>query len=148
MFIVPLIVAFMGCLLIRGMIKQIEIPENQRIGLDLNGAVLAICGISSLSFGLIFSAEFSWLALQVWLPIALGLLLLIGFIHIEKNTSFPILPIGFILNSTRAIGLVGILLAATGMGLITFLLSLYLQQYRGWSPFDTSMAFIPYVIGL
>ncbi|CDG22361.1 putative transmembrane efflux protein [Xenorhabdus poinarii G6] len=148
MFIVPVIVSVFGLLLVRGMMKPLPVSNNDSPGLDLSGALLATCGISLFSFGLIMSGEYSWLAVPVYLPVAVGLLLIFTFMIVERHVISPLLPPGFIRNPTRMTGLIGILLAAAGMGLITFLLSLYLQQFRGWSSFATSMAFIPYTVGL
>ncbi|WP_459782794.1 hypothetical protein, partial [Photobacterium sp. R1] len=48
----------------------------------------------------------------------------------------------------RIVGLVGILLAAASMGLVTFLLSLFLQIQQGWTPLETAGAFVPYTLTL
>ncbi|KEY56656.1 MFS transporter [Serratia sp. DD3] len=148
MFIVPVVVSLSGLLLVRRMMKPLPLGDNDSPGLDLSGALLATSGISLFSFGLIMSGEYSWLTAPVYLPVAAGLLLIFTFLLVERHVSSPLLPPGFILNPMRMTGLIGILLAAAGMGLITFLLSLYLQQFRGWSSFATSMAFIPYTVGL
>ncbi len=148
MFIAPVLVAFVGLILVRRMMKPADLDDIPTPGLDLSGALLATCGISLFSFGLIMSGEYSWLTNQVSIPIMVGILLIGVFLIVERRVTSPLLPPGFICDPRRATGLIGILLAAAGMGLITFLLSLYLQQFRGWSPFATSMAFVPYTIGL
>ncbi|MGS0628375.1 MULTISPECIES: MFS transporter [Photorhabdus] len=148
MFIVPVLVAFIGLILVRKMMKPTSLSSTDSPDLDLLGALLATSGISIFSFGLIMSGEYSWLTPQVSVPIIVGVLLIISFLIAEKRVTSPLLPLSFIRDPMRITGLVGILMAAAGMGLITFLLSLYLQQFRGWSSFATSMAFIPYTLGL
>ncbi len=148
MFLIPVLVAFIGVFLVRWMMPAIKnsIPHPQ--GLDRTGAILATLGIVIGSYGLIMSGEYPWMSGHVLIPFITGILLLSVFSKIEKNVPFPLLPPNFIRQPTRLIGLAGILLAAAGMGLITLLLSLYLQQFRGWSSFSTSMAFVPYTLGL
>ncbi|WP_246103935.1 MFS transporter [Yersinia ruckeri] len=148
MFIIPVVVAFVGLVIVRKVMVATEEKTSAQPGLDLGGALLASSGISLFSFGLIFSGEYPWSAPIVWGSVMVGLLLFVAFLSVEKRVSFPLLPPRFIHNPARAIGLAGILLAAAGMGLITFLLSLYLQQFQGWPPLATSMAFIPYTLGL
>ncbi len=147
MFIIPVVVAFTGMYMVRRMMVLTD-KISSRPGIDPVGALLATSGISLFSFGLIFSGEYPWSMPLVWGTVSTGVILFIAFLFLEKKVAAPLLPPDFILNPTRAVGLVGILLAAAGMGLITFLLSLYLQQIRGWTPMATSMAFIPYTAGL
>ncbi|MCT8346999.1 MFS transporter [Photorhabdus temperata] len=149
MFIVPIVVAFLGVILVHKLIPASKfVIQETRPGLDLIGAILATLGISIGSYGLIMSIEHPWSSLLVMAPLIVGGLAIIVFFFVEKYVMHPLLPPGFILNPERLVGLVGMLLAAAGMGLITFLLSLYLQQIRGWSTFETSAAFIPYTLAL
>ncbi|MEN4807107.1 MFS transporter [Pantoea agglomerans] len=148
MFLIPVLVAFLGMFLIRRMMPPVEKGATISKELDRKGAILATLGISTGSYGLIMSGEYPWLSSHVLVPFITGLLLIIIFFKVEVKVKSPLLPPDFIRQPTRLIGLAGILLAAAGMGLITLLLSLYLQQLRGWSSFTTSMAFIPYTFGL
>lgn len=148
MFSIPVMIAFLGLLLVRWMMPPLQhsIPDKQ--GLDRRGALLATLGTAIGSYGLIMSGEHPWMSVHVLVPFITGVVLISMFSKVEKRVSSPLLPPGFIHQPTRMLGLAGILLAAAGMGLITLLLSLYLQQFRGWSSFSTSMAFVPYTLGL
>lgn len=46
------------------------------------------------------------------------------------------------------IGLGGMLLAAAGSLLIEFVLLIYLQEVRGWTPFQTAASFVPFAVAL
>ncbi|WP_083615872.1 MFS transporter [Pantoea sp. 1.19] len=147
MFIVPVAVALLGLWMVHKPLRDLK-TSPAPAPLDIPGALLATLGIMLLSFGLIASGEAAWSAPVVYAPVLAGTLCLMLFFVYECRVAHPLLPVDFLFDLTRGAGLVGILLAAAGMGLITFLLSLYLQQIRGWSPLATSLAFIPYTVAL
>ncbi|WP_455817176.1 MFS transporter [Pseudomonas cerasi] len=148
MFSIPVLIAFLGLLLVRWMMPPLQHNTPHVKGLDRRGALLATLGIAIGSYGLIMSGEHPWMSAYVLLPFITGVVLIAIFSKVEKLVASPLLPPGFIHQPSRIMGLAGILLAAAGMGLITLLLSLYLQQFRGWPSFSTSMAFVPYTLGL
>ncbi|WP_171163495.1 MFS transporter [Streptomyces sp. I05A-00742] len=123
-------------------------PSSARPGLDPAGAVLATLGISIGSYGLILSGDHPWASAEVLVPLAVGAALLVAFAAVERRVRGPLLPPGFTLEPRRFTGLAGILLAAAGTGLVTFVLSLYLQQQRDWSPLATAGAFVPFTVAL
>ncbi|UTH76630.1 MFS transporter [Chromobacterium sp. IIBBL 290-4] len=116
--------------------------------LDLGGAALATAGISLASYGLILSGEAGWQSPGVLSPLLAGGAFLFCFFQLERRIASPLLPPGFLAEPGRLAGLIGILLAAASMGLVTFLLSLYLQQIKGWTPLWTAWGFIPYLAAL
>lgn len=58
----------------------------------------------------------------------------------------PLLPPEFITEPRRITGLAGMFLAAAGSMLIEYVLTLYLQQVRGWSSLATAVSFLPFAI--
>lgn len=81
-------------------------------------------------------------------PLTAGAVLLSAFLAVERRVRRPLLPPGFLRRPSRALGLTGILLASAGTGVVTFLLSLYLQQQHHWTPLATAGAFIPFTVVL
>ncbi len=150
MFAVPVLVSVLGLAAARWLLPLGPAvgASPDRPGLDPVGAVLATLGISVSSYGLIASGDYGWGSAVVLVPLAVGVLLLGAFFLVERRVRQPLLPPGFVLESRRLVGLVGILLAAAGVGLVTFLLSLYLQQQRDWSSLATAGAFVPFTIAL
>jgi MFS family permease len=149
MFLVPVLVSCITLLLMSRLLpKDHDISLTNRPGQDVWGGILATLGISIASYGLIFSSSYGWSSPAVQLPLLLGSALLVAFSLVERRVKAPLLPPGFILESRRLAGLIGILLAAASMGLVTFLLSLYLQQEKGWSPLETALGFLPYMTTL
>lgn len=150
MFAVPVLVALMTLACARRLFPEgATTASRSRPGLDPFGAVLATLGISLGSYGLIASGDYSWRSGAVLVPLVSGVALLAAFARIERRVSDPLLPPGFILDRCRIIGLLGMLLAAAGAGgLISFVLSLYLQQIREWSSLATAAAFVPFAVVL
>lgn len=149
MFAVPVLVALAGLASTRG-----PLPADRadgaagRPGLDPAGALLATAGIVLASTGLIASGEHPWSSAAVWGPLAAGAALLAAFLGVERIVRDPLLPPGFLASGCRGAGLLGMLLAAAGSALIEFVLSLYLQGARAWTPLATALAFLPFAMAL
>ncbi|ANZ13537.1 MFS transporter [Streptomyces noursei] len=149
MFAVPVLVAALALAVTRHLLPDGPATESQaRPGLDPAGAVLATLGISLASYGLIVSEDRPWGSATVLVPLAIGAVLLGAFLALERRVRHPLLPPGFIRTPHRIVGLAGVMLAAAGIGLVTVLLALYLQQIRSWSPLATAGAFLPFTVAL
>ncbi|MET9618259.1 MFS transporter [Kitasatospora indigofera] len=123
-------------------------PSAGRPALDLPGAVLATAGITLAGYGLVLGEARPWssptvLGALVGAATLLGVLLLV-----ERRVRDPLLPPGFLLHRRRAPALTAIGLTAAGTSTTFVLLSLHLQQQRGWSPPATSGAFLPFAAAL
>ncbi|MFJ8623990.1 MFS transporter [Kitasatospora sp. NPDC093550] len=117
---------------------------GRRPALDLRGAVLATAGVCALSYALVGSAERGWSSPEVYGPLLAGTALLVAFAAAERRTADPLLPPGFLADRRRGTALAAVMATAAGTALTFVLLSLYLQQLRGWSAAATSAAFLPY----
>lgn len=149
MFAVPILVSALGLGASVGLLPTDRPLETAgRPSLDPLGAMLATGGIGLASFGLIAGHDTSWGSPVVVTPLAVGMALLVGFVIAEHRAHDPLLPPAFLLDPVRIIGLAGMLLAAAASLLIEFVLLTYLQQIRGWTPFETAAAFLPFALAL
>ncbi|MEU6166507.1 MFS transporter [Streptomyces tanashiensis] len=123
-------------------------PPGRDRALDLPGALLATAGITLASYGLVLTDAHPWASAPVLVPLLAGLVLLAAFGAVERRTADPLLPPGFLRDGRRALGLAAIGLTAAGTATVFVLLSLALQQQRGWSALLTSAAFVPFAIAL
>lgn len=146
MFAVPLAVAAFGLAALPRLLPETTAggPGGLAPRLDLGGAVFATLGISSASYGLTASNDHAWSATSVWLPLAIGVALLTCFVMVERRVHDPLLPLGFLAQPCRVVGLVGMLVAAAGSLLLEYVLSLYLQQVHGWSGLGVAAGFLPF----
>ncbi|MCX5214195.1 MFS transporter [Kitasatospora sp. NBC_00240] len=119
-----------------------------RPALDLPGAVLATAGITLAGYGLVLTEDRPWSSPAVVGALVGAATLLGAFLLVELRVRDPLLPPGFLLHRRRAPALTAIGLTAAGTSTTFVLLSLHLQQQRGWSPLATSGAFLPFAVAL
>jgi DHA2 family methylenomycin A resistance protein-like MFS transporter len=118
-------------------------PRHTGRGIDLPGQLLGILALGGLTIALIEGHELGWQH-----PLVLGgfvLALVAGgfFILVEARSANPMLPLSLFANRTVAAGsLVGLLNNFGYYGLL-FILSLFFQSAKGYSPLMTGLAFLP-----
>lgn len=103
-------------------------PARRRI--DWAGAVLATAGLAALIYGL---ERARW-------AVAAGAALLALFVLAERRAAAPLVPLPFL--GRRVLPLATVLTCAAAMTTAFFLVSLYLQQVRGFSALRTSAVFL------
>jgi EmrB/QacA subfamily drug resistance transporter len=113
--------------------------------MDWPGAVLACAGLFGIVFGFSHAETAGWTATLTIASLALGLLLLAGFVMAERRSSHPLLPLHVILDRTRggsyvAVGISGIAIFGTFL-----FLTYYLQVIKGESPLATGLLFLPMI---
>ncbi|MFI9207257.1 MFS transporter [Streptomyces sp. NPDC053253] len=145
-FAVPVAVTLAALLLAPRLLPAT--PPGTDRSLDLPGALLATAGITLASFGLVLTDAHSWGSAPVLVPLLTGLALLAAFAVVERRTADPLLPPDFLRDGRRALGLAAIGLTAAGTATVFILLSLALQEGRGWSALLTSAAFVPFAVAL
>ncbi|MEU6976274.1 MFS transporter [Streptomyces sp. NPDC046371] len=123
-------------------------PTRPARGLDLPGALLATTGITLASYGLVLTDARPWGSADVLVPLLGGLALLAGFALVERRAADPLLPPAFLRDRRRGLGLAAVALTASGTAGVFVLLSLALQEGRGWSALRTSGAFVPFAVAL
>ncbi|MCG7505230.1 MFS transporter [Mesorhizobium retamae] len=149
MFAVPILVALVA-LISTSVLLPRHGDENlaARPRLDPLGALLATAGIVLGSYGLIMTGDHPWASAPVLAPLTISAILLAVFFAVEGKMRDPMLPPAFLADPCRITGLLGMMLAAVGSIAIEYILSLYLQQVRGWSPLTTTLAFLPFAVTL
>ncbi|EHR53093.1 sugar phosphate permease [Saccharomonospora marina XMU15] len=111
----------------------------RRTSLDLPGAATVTAGLAVAIYGLGIGSI-------GWTVAGVGLLG--AFALIEARSTSPLLPLSFLLAPSRAVALAAIAVTAAGMSAAHFILALYLQQVRGYSPAATSAMFLLPVVAL
>ncbi|MFL9865558.1 MFS transporter [Paraburkholderia fungorum] len=112
-------------------------------GIDLSGQALAIVALTAF-----VAAVIEWRPLGLSHPLVAGgfILALIAtgaFIAVESRVAAPMLPLSLFSKRTfNAAVLFGICVNLTYYGMV-FVLSLYLQRVRGYTPLQAGLAFLP-----
>jgi DHA2 family methylenomycin A resistance protein-like MFS transporter len=120
-----------------------ERPQASPRGIDLGGQCLAIVALTAF-----VAAVIEWRPLGLGDPLVAGgfvlaLLAAGAFIAVEARVASPMLPLPLFKNRTfSAAVLFGICVNLTYYGMV-FVLSLYLQRARGYTPLQAGLAFLP-----
>src|SRR6266702_4186402 len=120
-----------------------ETPRLAQREIDLPGQIAAITALGALAGALIEGGALGWSHPLVILGFAAAAVIGLLFVWREARAPQPMLPLSLFSNRMFALtALAGLLFNIAFYGLI-FVLSLYFQQVRGWSPFATGLAFVP-----
>ncbi|HEY2390559.1 MAG TPA: MFS transporter [Candidatus Angelobacter sp.] len=128
------------------------VPSDSRTGdsdakasrqLDLSGQILAVLALTGIVGAIIEGGHRNLTHPIVVAGFLLGAVAAAIFIRVERRAASPMLPLQFFsLPGFSAAVVFGILVNLTYYGVI-FVLSLYLQQARGYSALRTGIAFLP-----
>lgn len=105
-------------------------PEH-RPRLDVPGAVTVTLGLLALVYGATTSPPL----------LALGVVLLVAFVVIERRGRTPLVPISVLARRAVGVGNAAGLLAFLTETSLVFLLTLYLQDVLGFSPLGAGLSF-------
>jgi EmrB/QacA subfamily drug resistance transporter len=123
------------------------VPQGRRTGerkhVDVAGAALCAIGLAGMTFGLIEQPLRGWDDPAVFLSLAIGALLFASFLAWERRAPAPMLPLGLFKRRNFTIGNVETFSMYGGLGVVFFLLVLYLQEVAGYSALEAGTATLP-----
>lgn len=139
-FFAPVIVGVLLWLAGRALIRADQIPAGPRTGFDFGGAVTLTSAMVTLIYGIVALGEDRNATTGI-AAFAAAAVLLAAFVAIERRVADPLLRLGVLAE--------GLLLRASLAGLLfmgsffafQFVITLYLQDFRGWSPLATGLTF-------
>jgi EmrB/QacA subfamily drug resistance transporter len=137
---VPIVVVTM-LLTLRVVPAGRERPADARV--DVVGALLCALGLAGITFGLIEQPLRGFGDPAVFLPLTLGAALFAGFIAWEARTAHPMLPLGLFRRRNFAAGNVETFAMYGGLGVLFFMLVLFLQQVAGYSALAAGSTSLP-----
>lgn len=127
-------------LIVRGVPASADTPMGRRI--DVLGAALGAGALAGPVFALTEQPTHGWDGV-VLAPLALGVLAAIAFIAHEARTRAPMLPLNLFGHRNFAVGNIATLTMYAGLGGLTFILPLFLQQTGGYSAVAAGVALLP-----
>jgi EmrB/QacA subfamily drug resistance transporter len=107
--------------------------------LDLRGLLLASTGLFGIVYGLVQSQSKGWTSPQIVVSLAVGAMLVLGFIAYELRTSEPMLPMRFFTNRSFAVTNAVSLAMYFGMFGSIFFLSQFLQNVLHNTPLQAGV---------
>ncbi len=116
--------------------------------LDVLGTLLASAGLFFVVYGLSHAVNVGWANPATWGALALGTLLLVGFVLWQGRAARPLLPLHIFASRGRDGSLVALLLTSMGAYAVFLLLAYYLEESLGFSALHAGVAFLPLVAAL
>ncbi len=120
-----------------------HVPLQNRPRLDVRGAVVASTGLFALVFGLSRAEIDGWGDPLTITCLAASALLLTSFVFLQRRTPQPLLPMRVVADRDRGASFLAIGTASAGLFGLFLFLTYYLQLTKGFSAFETGLAFLP-----
>ncbi|MEI8057662.1 MAG: MFS transporter [Actinomycetes bacterium] len=128
-----------------GILAIVPETKNENFArLDPIGLVLSITGLLALVYGI---QEAGWGEPRVYAWMALGVVILVGFVIFESRTSHPSLDLSLFSIRSFSVPLTGVSLAFAAMQGSLLFLAFYYQLVRGWSPLQSGLLTLPFAVG-
>jgi EmrB/QacA subfamily drug resistance transporter len=121
-------------------------PGRKGVRVDYAGAALCAVGLGLLVAGFIEQPRRGWGDPVVVLAIVLGAAFLVAFVAYEARASQPMLPLRLFSRRNFSVTNLETFAVYGGLAAWSFLLSLFLQQLAGWTPFQAGLATVPVTI--
>ena len=119
-----------------------------RRGVDILGSILVSAAVMVGVYAIVTAAEMGWTSVHTLGFGAAAIALLATFFVVEARITNPILPLRILRLRSLTVASVARGLVATGMFTTFFLGALYLQHIKGYSAFNTGLAFLPSTLTL
>jgi EmrB/QacA subfamily drug resistance transporter len=117
--------------------------ENTDAPLDTFGVALGPVAFAALTYGISQSTAAGWTGTSTLVGITIGVLALAGFIVRELTTPFPLIELRVFKSSDFRLAIATQWLMIAGLFGTFFLIPVFLQQVRSYSPFETGLILLP-----
>jgi EmrB/QacA subfamily drug resistance transporter len=119
-----------------------------RRSLDLGGAIAVTAGMTTLVYTVVKAPEYGWGSVETHGLLGAVLVLIGAFAILERRSSSPLIPGGYLRR--RAALVPNVLQLLLGVSAIStlFLLTLYTQQVLGYTPLEAGVAYLPLAGGV
>ena len=127
-------------LIVRGVPASADTPMGGRV--DVLGAALGAAALAGPVFALTEQPVRGWDTV-VLAPLVVGVLAAVAFVLHEARSRAPMLPLNLFEHRNFSVGNVATLTIYAGLGGMTFILPLFLQQTGGYSAVAAGLALLP-----
>jgi len=129
------------------LLGRLHLPAHQRTTrVDWWSGVLCAIGLGGLVFALIEQERMGWSAAAIWIPGALGILLLVVFLLRQRSSDTALMPLSLFTVRNFAWGNLATLFIYAALSLNGFVIGVYLQQGPGLSATAAGLASLPITI--
>jgi EmrB/QacA subfamily drug resistance transporter len=142
-FFVPVVVSAIVLAAATRLVPTSKAPELHARSFDVPGAVGMTAAMLLLVYTLVEASSVGWGSARTLVSFVASGLLIAAFVAWEQRTRLPLVRLGILRSGplVRA-NLAAMALFGSWVG-FQFILTLYLQQLRGWSSLETGLAIFP-----
>lgn len=141
-------IAFAVAAFIVGVVAIAPTLRERGVKLDVPGAIFATLGFFALVFGFANAEEHGFGAISTWGFLALGVVLLVVFVLLQRRGKSPLLPLHIVVHRDRGASMLAIFVAGAVIFGVNLYLVYYLQIVLGFSPLQTGLAVLPLCLGI
>lgn len=141
-------IAFAVAAFIVGVVAIAPTLRERGVKLDVPGAIFATLGFFALVFGFANAEEHGFGAISTWDFLALGVVLLVVFVLLQRRGKSPLLPLHIVVHRDRGASMLAIFVAGAVIFGVNLYLVYYLQIVLGFSPLQTGLAVLPLCLGI
>lgn len=118
-------------------------PNPHRASLDVAGAILLTATLVMLVYTMEIVPSVGFASPEVWVRLAIAILLFVVFFFVERGAREPILPPHLLRYPDMISGALVVMLQPMSYGMVIVFGSIYLQRVAGYTPLLAGLAFIP-----
>jgi EmrB/QacA subfamily drug resistance transporter len=142
-FFLPTAVALVALLAALRLVPADASVPSIRRGFDLPGAVAMTGAMLLLVFTLVEAPQVGWGSARTLLSFVGAAGILAAFVVQERRARMPLVRLGILRSASLVRANLGAMSLFGGWVAFQFILTLYLQQLRGWSALETGLAIFP-----
>ncbi|HET8741556.1 MAG TPA: DHA2 family efflux MFS transporter permease subunit [Gaiella sp.] len=135
-----------GLVLVPLALRRLEESHGPGGRFDLPGLALVSAGLFGIVWGLVRGNGQGWASLEIVGSLAVGALLVAGFVAWELRAASPMLPMRFFRSRTFAFANASSFLMFFGMFGSIFLLAQFFVSIQGYSPLQAGLRILPWTL--
>lgn len=110
--------------------------------IDVKGVAAVALGIAALTFAVDRGDVWGWTSAATLGTFAVGALMLVAFVAIERRVRFPLVELSLFRNTPYVVITLAGMVSNICFCVTTFAITIYLQQVRGLSPIEAGVVFL------
>ncbi|WP_246281930.1 MFS transporter [Fodinicola acaciae] len=142
-FLLPVPIALATLYAAYRLVPRTARPARTGQGYDVVGAVLGVAASMLLVFTVVSAPEAGWASVRTIGGLVLSVALAVTFVVVERRSPHPLLRLGILRAGALRRANLGVIAFFGGYISFQFVVMLYLQSVRQWSPLQTALAFLP-----
>ncbi len=142
-FLLPVPIALITLVAGLRLIPDAGRPARAGRGYDVLGAVTAASATLSLVYTVVNAPSVGWTAIRTVAGLLIAAALAIAFVVTELRSRHPLVRLGILRSGALRRANLGAMPFFGAFVSFQFVVMLYLQSVRGWTPLQTALAFLP-----